>query len=137
MAASTAAREASRKLGDIQLYQMGIVKINKGTLVSVRTDGYLYPARSGTATDVFVGVAYEGFDNSTGTAGANSIRVYKEGSYIFAAASATSQTNVGTAFYANDDQTVTATATSNQLVGYCTEVIDASDLRIRINRAVQ
>lgn len=137
MSASTAAREARKKPGLLESYAMGAVKINKGTLVSLRaTDGFLYPARSGAATDQFVGVAYEGADNSAGMAGAVAIRVEKSGSYVVAKVSAV-QTDLGGAFYASDDQTVTATPTNNQLVGYACELIDGANLRVRIDRAVQ
>ncbi len=136
MAASTAPREAQRKDGLLQEYlvQAGVT-INKGTLVSVDATGYARPARSGTATDIFVGVAYETVSN-TGAAGSVTCRVYKTGSYVFATSVATAQTNVGAAFYAADDETLTTTATSNQLVGYAIKVEDASDLRIRIDNAV-
>ena len=138
MAASTAAREAARKDGIVVSYpvQAG-VKINKGTLVSVDNTGYLRPARSGVATDAFAGVAYEGVDNTLGAAGAVSIRVFKTGTFIFPKGAATVQTDLGTAFYAADDPTLTATATNNQLAGYCEAILDAVNVRIRIDRAVQ
>ena len=135
---STQAREAARKEGVVVNYpvQAG-VKINKGTQVSVDSTGYLRPARSGTATDAFVGVAYEGVDNTLGAAGAVSIRVFKTGTFIFAKGAATAPTDLAAPFYAADDQTLTATAASNQLTGYCEAIVDAVNLRIRIDRAVQ
>ena len=138
MAASTAAREAARKEGVVVSYpvQAG-VKINKGTLVSVDNTGYLRPGRSGTATDAFAGVSYEGVDNTLGSAGAVSIRVYKTGTFIFAKGAATAPADLAAAFYIADDQTLTATAASNQLAGYCEAILDAVNVRIRINRAVQ
>jgi hypothetical protein len=137
MAASTAPREASKKPGFLQNYALGICRVNKGTLVSLRTDGLLYPARAGTATDIFAGVAYETIDNSTGTAGGAFCRVEKSGSYIFNATSAVTQADVGQPYYAADDQTVTTVGTSNHLVGYAVEPTDSTDVRIRIDRAVQ
>ena len=138
MAASTAAREAARKEGVVVSYpvQAG-VKINKGTQVSVDNTGYLRPARSGTATDAFAGVAYEGVDNTLGAAGAVSIRVFKTGTFIFPKNAATAQTDLGQPFYAADDQTLTTTAANNQLTGYCEAILDAVNIRIRIDRAVQ
>ncbi len=137
MAASTGPREAQKKPGFLQSYALGICRINKGTMVSIRTDGYLYPARSGTASDSFVGVAYETVDNSTGAAGAAICRVEKSGSFVFGASSAATQADIGQAYYAADDQTVTIANTGNQLIGYAVEIIDSSDVRIRIDRAVQ
>ena len=136
MAAATAPRDAQRKESDDVSFPMGAVKIWKGTLVSVRADGYLYPARSGTATDVFKGVAEETIDNSGGAAGAKECRVRKTGSFVFAKTAAVIA-DVGIAFYASDDQTLTATAANNQLVGYAENLISSSLLRIRIDNAVK
>ncbi|HLI49854.1 MAG TPA: capsid cement protein [Chthonomonas sp.] len=143
MAASTGPREAQRKPGQIVAYKMGAVRINKGTLVvAYNADGYAYPARAGAATtaDNFLGVAYETIDNSGGPAGAQSIRVQKTGTYVFALPSA-SQTLVGDAVYALDDQTLTTNTTNssnpNTLVGYVVGVEDANDVRIRIDAAVR
>jgi|SRR5581483_671372 len=136
MTALAAAYEAKKKIAQRELYQMGAVKIWKGALVSIRTDGYLYPARSGTSTDIFVGVAYESKDNSAGVAGALSMLVEKSGSFVYGKAAA-AITDIGTAFYASDDNNVTATSTNNQLVGYATYLESTTTLRIRIDRAVQ
>ncbi len=136
MAASTAPREALEKPGQIQYYNMGTGTINKGTMVSLRTDGLAYPARSGTATDIFVGVAYETVTNPGSGSSPVPIRILKTGSYVFGTAAATAQTQIGQMFYAADDQTVTTTAANNQFVGYACEIVDSTDLRIRINRAV-
>ncbi len=136
MAASTGPREAQKKPGFLQSYALGVCRVNKGTMVSIRTDGYLYPARAGTAGDIFAGVAYESVDNSTGIAGGAFCRVEKSGSFLFGTAAAATQAEIGQAYYAADDQTVTTVATSNQFVGYAVELADANDVRIRIDRAV-
>lgn len=136
MAASTQPREASRKDGRLVAYPvLAGVTVNKGTLVSIDATGYLRPARSGTTTDIFAGVAFETANNATGTSGAVTCRVEKFGVYSFPKNAATAQTDLGQAFYAADDQDVTLTLTSNQLVGYCVGVIDANNLEIRINSA--
>jgi hypothetical protein len=136
--ASTGAREASRKPGEMQSYKMGIVKLNKGTLVFLRVaDGYVYAARTtGSITDLFVGVANETVDNSGGSAGGKSINVLKTGSYVFLKTSAV-QTDLGTVVYAADDQTVTPTSTNAVKVGFPTELIDGTSLRVRIDALVQ
>lgn len=137
MAASTGPREAARKPGLRQSYKIGVVKINKGTITFARVaDGFGYPARTNAnTTDVFLGVAFETRDNSAGVAGAMSILVEKTGSYVFALA--TTQVSVGQPVYASDDQTLTlASSTSVVLVGYIEEIIDAANVRIRIDRAV-
>jgi hypothetical protein len=137
MSASTAAREDSRKDGELVSYSIGAVKINKGTFVSLRAaDGYVYPSRSGTSTDIFVGVAYETVDNSGGSAGATTIRVWKRGTFNFAKASAV-QTDLVSPMYAADDQTMTATSTNNQLVGYPVGLVDSATLKVRIDLAAK
>ena len=134
MAASTGPREASKKVGELQNYKMGAVKINKGTLVFARAaDGFAYPARTlANITDLFLGVAYETVDNSAGAAGALSLRVEKQGSYVFPIAGAV-QTQIGAIVYASDDQTLTAaSSTSVVAVGKIREIIDSGDVRIAI-----
>lgn len=136
MAAATAARDAQKKDGLIVSYKLPASgTVYKGTLVSARVaDGYVYPARSGTATDIFLGVARE-TKSGDGTAGSARAQVEKSGSFVFAA-SGMAQTDIGAAVYASDDSTVTKTSTSNQLVGYIEEVLSATSVRVRIDRAV-
>ena len=139
MSASTGPREARKKAGKLISYAMGAVQINKGTLVFVRqADGNVYPARAtSTNTDLFVGVAFETVNNSTGTAGQATIKVEKEGDYVFAIAAATN-TNMSQPVYALDDQTLTLTSGTTVVpVGYVVEIVDSTDVRIRIDRAVQ
>ncbi len=137
MPALTTEYDALDKEGFLIAYPVGAnVRIYKGALVSVRTDGFAYPARSGTATDQFVGVAIETVDNIGGAAGAKSVRVQKEGTFVYNG-TGFSQASVGQAFYAADDNTLTTSATNNQLVGYGVEYISATKLRIRIDNAVR
>lgn len=137
MAAATAARNGRQKAADLKNHKMPATQqIWKHTLLSARVaDGYTYPARSGTATDSFQGVASES-KLSGAVAGADEILVHKEGEFEFAGAGF-AQTDVGAAVYASDDSTVTKTSANNQLVGYITEFISATRVRVRINRAVQ
>lgn len=131
MSAATAPRETGRKDADLIAYKQGVVKIYKGAGVSLRADGYAYPARSGTSTDIFIGIANETVDNTAGNAGDKSIRVQRNGTHKVAKATAV-QTDLGTKFYWSDDSTLTATATNNQLAGKAVELIDGSTLRIDI-----
>jgi hypothetical protein len=133
--AASAARDAKRKEADVISFKMGVATIYKGTLVSKRSDGYVYPARSGTATDIFVGVAEETMANA-GAAGDKSVLVRRTGRYQFAKTSAVIADLVAP-MYASDDITLTATSTSNQLVGYPTALIDSSTLEIDIALAVK
>jgi hypothetical protein len=134
--AATAARDAKRKEADVISFKLGAVKVYKGAMGSKRADGYVYPSRSGTATDVFVGVFEETIDNSGGAAGDKSALVRRTGRYQFAKTSAVIA-DLAAAVYASDDITLTATSTNNQLVGYPTALIDSSTLEIDIALAVK
>jgi predicted RecA/RadA family phage recombinase len=145
MAAAAADREASRSEGDLVAYLVEAgERIYSGTLTRLDADGYLLPA-SDTASAIFAGVAADTFNNVGGADGAADAtdgkarcRVWKSGVFEFTCASAT-QAWVGAAMYAVDDQTVAlaATTTNDLLVGYCTEFISATRVRVRIDRAVQ
>lgn len=134
MTATTAAREAKRKDGQLIAYPMAAVKIPKGALVSINTDGYATNATD--AAETFAGVAYETVDNSAGSAGALSIRVETTGTFVFVDGGGNgAQTDVGVEFHITDNQTVTDAATSNNLAaGTCVESISATSVRIRIDR---
>lgn len=132
----TAEYDPITKMGEVVSYPMGAATtIYKGALVSVRSTGFAHPARSGTASDVFVGVAVETVANP-GAAGERRIRVLKRGTFVYTG-TGFSQASVGLAFYAADDNILTTTATNNQLVGYCVEFISSTLIRIRIDGAVR
>lgn len=139
--ASTAARETQRKDDKIlSIPMMDNVSIFKGDLVLIDATGYARPVyATGTTADTFVGVAMESVDNTlTGhAAGLKSIRVYRDGSFIFTKASA-AQTDVGIAVYtdvsaAGTPQTVLTAASKASFVGIVTEYVDATHVRVAIN----
>ena len=137
MPALTGPYDPQDKPGELVSYRVGAnAVIYKGALVTVRNDGFAYPARSGTSSDVFVGVAFESVSTAGGAAGARSVRVCKRGTYVYNGSGFT-QASVGQAMYALDDNTLTTTATNNQLVGYVVEVLSATQARIRIDNAVR
>src|SRR4051812_23173538 len=111
MAAATADRDSRRTDGRLKAYPvLGSTRLYKGTLVGVSTSfqaGYLTRLDHGTTDLVFLGVTYEGADNSGGSLGAISCRVQKDGEYefIYNGGDAT-QSLVGREVYAVDDQTV-------------------------------
>ena len=82
MTATTTAREAKRKDGEIVAYPMAAVKIPKGALVNINAAGYATNATD-AAGETFAGVAYETVDNSAGSAGDLSIRVETTGTFVF------------------------------------------------------
>jgi hypothetical protein len=135
MTATTTAREAKRKDGELIAYKMAAVKIPKGALVNINADGYATNATD-AAGETFAGVAYETVDNAGGAAGAQEIRVQTTGTFVFVDGGGNgAQTDVGVEFKIADNQTVTDAATTNNLkAGICVESIDAATVRIRIDR---
>lgn len=135
MTATTTAREAKRKDGEVIAYPIAAVKIPKGALVSINAAGFATNATD-AAGETFAGVAYETVDNSAGSAGDVSIRVQTTGTFVFVDGGGNgAQTDVGVPFHVTDNQTVTDAATANNLVaGVAVESISATSVRIRIDR---
>lgn len=135
MTATTTAREAKRKDGEIIAYPMAAVKIPKGALVNINAAGFATNSTD-AASETFAGVAYETVDNSAGSAGDLSIRVDTTGTFVFVdGGSNGAQTDVGIEFKITDNQTITDAATTNNIkAGIAVESISATSVRIRIDR---
>ena len=103
--------------------------IYKGSLVGLDSSGYAQPLVAG---DPFVGIAYEESDNSGGSNGDKSVRVYTVGDFGHALAGA-AQTNVGDAVYASAEDTLTFTSTSNSYVGFCMDVPSSGEIILRLD----
>jgi hypothetical protein len=138
MAALTAQLDTLEKRGDVLAYPVGASKrIYKGALVVVDTTTGYAETGSDAANKNFVGVAYEDADNSSGGAGAISVRVKKTGAHLLNAASG-AQTSVGKPALLVDDNTVQTAATTNNIgVGQIVEYVSATKLRVRIDTAVK
>lgn len=104
--------------------------IYEGTLVFLTAAGY---ADDDTATgaNYFGGVAVKQVDNSGGSAGDLRAEVYADGDFELSGSSFT-QALVGNKIYATDNYTVTGTSTTATLIGYCTEYISATRIRVRL-----
>src|SRR5262245_52987380 len=125
----TANREVDRYV-DQELRTVPVkanAKIYKGALVGL-TSGY---ARGLVAGDAFVGIAYEEMDNTGGTDGAVSVRVFTLGDFDHALGSA-SRANNGAAVYASDDATLTLTSSGNSLVGRQVDVPTSGKIVLRL-----
>jgi hypothetical protein len=135
MTATTNAREARRKDGELISYKMAAVKIPKGALVNINAAGFATNSTD-AASETFAGVAYETVDNSTGAAGDKDIRVETTGTFVFVDGGGNGAvTDVGVEFKVVDNQTLTdATTTNNIKAGTCVESIDANTVRVRIDR---
>jgi hypothetical protein len=90
-------------------------KIYAGSMVCVgAADGYAIPAAD-AAGNIFVGVAVEQADNSSGANAAINVRVRRKGVFDFAASSIL-QAHVGDVMYVVDDQTFDETTPGNSVV---------------------
>lgn len=109
-------------------------KIYAGSLVCVNANGYVVPAAD-TSGYLFVGVAMEQMDNSTGANGAKSVRLRRTGVFEFDAASIT-QAMVGAPMYAVDDHTFDDAAgpTNDVKVGLLVKYVSATQGWIDIAR---
>jgi hypothetical protein len=99
-AAATTARDKGRKDGELLEFQMGAVKICKGSLVGLPS-GYASSAVP-VASQPFAGVAYETVDNSAGSAGDKSLRVETTGVFQFTTSDTVTQAHVGLEVYWDD-----------------------------------
>jgi predicted RecA/RadA family phage recombinase len=111
MTAATAAVDTPRRDGKVVAYEVASSEtIYKGTQVCLDATGYAVSS-TGADGEVFVGVAYETIDNSSGSDGDKKIRVYRKGIFEFALPGA-AITDIGTEVYSADDLTVQKTQDS-------------------------
>ena len=129
--------EAKRQDGEIIEFPVkASTTIYKGALVTVDTStGYVVPA-SDAANRIFVGVAVEKADNSSGSSGDKTVRVFRTGTFQFNCSSA-DQTWVGKKVYASDDNTVAlaATTTNDVFVGVVVSYESSTKVKVAINGA--
>ena len=112
------------------------VKITAGCLVCVKGNGYAVPA-SDTSGLKMAGVAVETVDNTNGSDGDKSVRVYRRGLFTFDDSGAV-QADIGKVFYIVDEHTITnASTTAGIAGGVCVEHISETKTRIAIdNKAI-
>ena len=152
MAVQTAKRSVKRKDGQLKSLKMagGAVygKIWGGAAVIVQhgntpnkegyalgtADGSTNPCRNVASNlDVFAGVAVETVDNSAGSDGDKVVQVFKTGEFSFIGASL-AITDVGLVAYLTDTQTIAnAVGTGKTPCGIITEVVSATEARVRID----
>lgn len=101
----------------------------KGALVGLSSGGYAQPL---TAGDPFVGIAYEEVDNSSGSDGDVSVRVYTLGDFGLTLSGAT-VADIGRPVFASADDTVTFTGAGNSFLGVAQDVVAANEIILRID----
>lgn len=129
MTAATASRTMQYKLKDdprghyVELPVAAATTIYAGSLVGMLATGYVQPyvastvATTLTGFDRLVGIALEEVDNSSGLAGALTVKVLIGGCF-YHAVSGLAITDVGAPVYASDDSTLTKVALGNAFVGW-------------------
>lgn len=103
--------------------------IFKGALVGLTNGGFARPLVAG---DLFVGIAYEEVDNTAGSDGDLSGRVFTQGDFEHALSGAT-LANIGAAVYASADDTLTFTATANSFVGTMMDLPATGQIILRLD----
>lgn len=129
--ALTASRELDRYV-DQELRTLKVAaskKIYKGSFVGMDSSGYAQPLVAGNK---FLGVAYEEIDNSTGSDGDLSVRVYTESDFLLTVAGVT-QAKVGDAVFASADGTATLTGASNSFIGVVKDFAGSGTAVVRIS----
>ncbi|MCH8992148.1 MAG: hypothetical protein IIA44_10430 [Acidobacteria bacterium] len=101
----------------------------KGSLVGVTAGGYARPLVAG---DLFAGFAYEEMDNSGGSDGDVSVRVYTLGDFGHGLSGAT-VADIGNAVYASADDTLTFTSAGNSYVGSVVDVPTSGEIILRLD----
>jgi hypothetical protein len=109
-----------------------------GGLTCVNAAGYALPG-SDTAGLIFVGVALERVDNSSGSAGDKSVNCRRRGLFKLTLGTAISQANVGDNVFLVDDQTVdvTGNTTHGIFCGIIAAYIDTTHAWVDIEPAIK
>jgi hypothetical protein len=99
--------------------------IYAGGFVGIIATGYVQPlvavavGTTLTGGDRFIGIAAEEVDNSSGSAGDKTCRIWSSGEF-YTAVSGLAITDVGAPVFASDDNVVTKVALGNAFVGFVT-----------------
>lgn len=116
MATLTADTPRAYEIGDRDEYPVIAADIiYEGAAVGENANGYARPLVAG---DVFLGFCEKQVDNSTGAAGAKTVRVKTKGKLEAVISALAITANDRPAVYMSDDNTFTLTATSNSMIGY-------------------
>lgn len=115
---------------ELRTFQIGAAKhIFKGGFVGLSSSGYAQPL---TAGDPFAGIAYEEMDNTSGSAGDLSVRVYTLGDFGVTLTGAT-VADIGRPVFASADNTLTFTGAANSFVGVVQDFITTNEVILRID----
>ncbi len=115
---------------ELRSFQMAASKnLYKGALVGLSSTGYAQPLVAG---DSFVGIAYEAMDNSSGSDGDVTVRVYTLGDFGVALTGAT-VADLGRPVFASADDTMSFVGAANSYVGVVQDFITTNEIILRID----
>jgi hypothetical protein len=106
----------------------GGAHVFKGGFVGLASDGYVEPLTGGAA---LVGLSYEEADNSAGSDGDETVRVFTFGDFGHALSGA-AVSDIGRAVFASDDETLTFDSGGNTFVGYVQDVPSVNEIILRL-----
>lgn len=126
-------RTVEIKMAAVKIYKGALVGMAAETTAGIPDTGYVTNLIVGnTNAYIFCGVAAEYKDNSAGSAGAETIRVYRTGRFQFSKTTAV-QADLFQLWGVSDNQTVAALATKAACVGMAVALPDSSHLEIEID----
>jgi len=115
---------------DIRSYAVAASKhVYRGSIVGLDSSGYAQPLVAGNKC---IGIAYEEADNSSGSNGDISVRVFTRGDFDMALAGA-GVGDIGRSVYASDDATLTFTSSANSFVGYVVDSPSSGRVALRLS----
>lgn len=103
--------------------------IFKGGFVGLAATGYVQPL---TASDKFVGIAFEETDNSAGANGDLSVRLFTLGDFGHTLSGAATA-DIDRPVFASADDTLTFTAVGNSYVGTVQDVVTSGEIILRMD----
>lgn len=110
------------------LYQGTLAFLNR---TSGSGEGYLTDVINSGGNN-FAGIVKSEVDNSAGSSGDLKASVYRTGRYLLTG-SGFGQHHVGEKIYASDNYTVTASSSSNTLIGVCVGYVSATKIWVEID----
>jgi len=138
MTVLAANRETDRKVGDVMDYEMVASDIiYKGSGVCANAAGYALPAAD-TSGLITIGVAVEKKDNSSGSAGDETVLVWRRGVFEFTTSGLTIA-NIGDDVYWVDDNIVNlvGVTTNDIIAGRIAGFISATSIWVDISKAIE